>query len=1314
MNLRTKAPLRPFFRKAISATIIALVASTATVPQAARAATVADSMNVCQLAVTSGGVTVDSTSVPVYLSGIYCVAAFKTIGTYSLTVPATTNAIDYVVVAGGGGGASGGGGAGGLLQGSNYSVTPGAAVTVTVGAGGSGGNGGSAQSGVAGSAGSNSVLGSLTAVGGGGGNSGGRTVTTGGSGGGSSYDCTGSGGSCGLAGNGTVGQGNNGGYSTYNSYGAGGGGGGAGGAGYNTTRNYIGGNGGIGATSTLINDFATATGIGQLSSGNYYLAGGGGGGINDNTNQYVGLNASSSLIYGGNSGAAAAGTVYTNGGGQGGLGGGGRGSSFGRSGGTAGQYANAASGTANTGGGGGGTDPEDINAGAGGSGVVMIRWVADTNLSSVTFNANLGASETSTQRVVNGRSTQLSANTFARSGYIFAGWDTLANGTGTHYDNSSNITTSTNITLYAQWNTGVNKSVTFDGNTSTSGSMTSQSAGSATALNSNQYTKSSYTFTGWNTAANGSGYAYSDGAVYSFSTDVTLYAQWTLTRTAYTVTFYANAVDASGTTASQTADTATALTLNGFSRPGYSFLGWNSTYNAGTASYIDGQKYAFSSNLNLYAQWVAQASNSVTFDSNTATSGSTASQTASASTTLNSNGFTKDGYTFIGWNTAANGSGTSYSSGYTYSFASGLTLYAQWSRNLTISYDGNLSESGTVPSSQSYYFGGPTLTVAGNSGNLRRAGYTLVGWNTQAGGGGRSYALSGSRSTFTDDTVLYAQWSGSTYYVLYSGNDNTGGSSPSTQSFTTGQSLTLRENTGALTRTGYTFDKWNTKADGTGSDYSESATGQTFSSDTVLFAKWRGNTYSISYDGNSGSVDTSTTTFTYGSGGITLRTPTKTGYSFQGWYDTTTAGTRISDGGVNYNQAQSRTLYAQWAINHYTIDYDGRGGSVDTSTVSFTYGDAPITLRTPTRTSYKFEGWYTAPTGGTKIGSAAEAHTPTATRTLYAQWTQWSLVGLSSPTRIGAITTVSGVGNTYSASTGSTSVTLNYVADALPAGTVIDAYLSGSTAHAASLITSESNLLLSMVIAWKAPDSTVPATVTGKPLTMTINNPAIKAGAKIYSVIGDSATVVATATADGSVTVEMTEDPEIVIANPPVASSGGGGSSNSDNSSEIAARDAAAKKAAADKAAADQAAQDAIAAEILKKALADLAAAQATKAAQPTAPVEVAAVAVHIKSMFKRLTQAIRTRITTPTEQALLLSYTKKLQKFSKVKQSAKVQMPKSAPLKSRVISKKQSVCTVNSKQVLTFKKHSTCPVSVLATTSSGNTFRTTVLIKRK
>lgn len=1091
-------------------------------------------------------------SVTVAYSGIYCFAAFRGADTYTAVIPVGVTSVDYVIVGGGGGGASGGGGAGGLRQGTNYSVTPNSSVTIAVGAGGSGGNGGSAQTGVLGGNGKNSIFGSVVATGGGGGGSGYVTTLNGGSGGGSAYDCTGSGGTCGKAGTGTVGQGNNGGYSTYNSYGAGGGGGGAGGAGYNTVRNYIGGNGGIGATSALINSIAAATSVGHLSSGNYYLAGGGGGGINANDNQYVGLNASSNLIYGGNSGAAAAGTAYTNGGGQGGVGGGGRGSSFGRSGGTAGQYANATAGTANTGGGGGGTDPEDINAGAGGSGVVLLRWVAATNLKSITFDSNYGTVETSTQRVTSGASTLLNAGTFSRSGYIFSGWTTNADGTGTSYADSSYITASTDITLYAKWITGVNKIVTFNGNSSTSGSMSTQSAGTATALNTNSYVRTNYTFTGWNTAANGSGYAYAENAIYAFTTDTTLYAQWVLTRTPYTVTFYANAVEATGTTASQTTDTPTALTLSGFSRPGYNFLGWNTTYNSASASYRDGQVYSFSADANLYAIWVAQAPNMVTFDKNAAdATGTTASQTASSSTTLNSNGFSRSGYTFLNWNTASNGSGTSYQSTYTYSFAAAVTLYATWSQNFTISYSGNGATSGDTPTAQSYYVGGPRLTVSNNGGNFARTGYTLVGWNTAADGSGTAYAIGGANATFSGNTTLYAQWLGSTYTILYTGNSNTSGSAPSSQTYTYGGSgITLRANSGPLVRTGYSFAGWNTQGDGSGTLYSESQTPVTFTGDTVLFAKWSGNNYTITYDANTGTVDSSTATFAYGNS-ISLLTPTKTGYAFQGWYDTTTAGTKIGDAGSSYSAALSRTLYAQWTINSYTYTYNGNGGTVDTSTVTYTYGDSPITLRTPTRTSYQFDGWYTASTSGTRIGGGGDSHTPSATRTLYAQWTQLSLVGLGTATKINSNTTSSGIGTSFSASTGGTSVTIAYTADALPAGTVIDAYLLANTSRAAGLISDSSNLLLSLVVAWKASDGTVPSTASGSPISMTITNAAIKSGAKIYSLIGDTVTLLGTATSDGSATATFSDDPEIVIANPAVVStpSGGGGGSSGGGSS---------------------------------------------------------------------------------------------------------------------------------------------------------------------
>jgi uncharacterized repeat protein (TIGR02543 family) len=1283
--------------------LITLIASSAPFIQSpANAATVTDPSSICQLDVTSStGVAIDSTSVPVYLSGIYCFAAFKPVGTYSLKVPATTNSFDYLVVAGGGGGASGGGGAGGLLQGSNLSATPDSFMTVTVGAGGSGGNGGSAQTGVAGSKGGNSVLGNITAIGGGGGNSGSKTTTSGGSGGGSSYDCTGSAGPCGLAGSGTPGQGNNGGYSTYNSYGAGGGGGGAGGAGYNTTRNYIGGNGGIGATSSLINSLAAATGVGQLSGGNYYFAGGGGGGINANNGGYLGLDANSNLIDGGTS------TVYTNGGGQGGKGGGGRGSSFGRSGGTPGQYANATAGLANTGGGGGGTDPEDIYGQAGGSGVVLLRWVAPTNLKLITFNSNFGSIETSTQRVTSGVSTLLNSGTFSRSGYIFSGWTTSSNGTGTSYADASYITTSNDITLYAKWITGVNKTITFNGNSSTSGSMATQSAGTPTSINVNGFVRTNYTFLGWNTSADGSGYAYADGDTYSFTNDVTLYAQWQLTRPLYTVTFYANAVDASGTTASQTADTSTALTLSGFSRPGYNFLGWNTAYNSGVASYRDGQIYSFTSDVNLYAIWKVQAPTDLSFNGNGSTSGSTASQRASSSTTLNPNGFVRDGYTFLNWNTAANGTGTSYNSSYTYSFAEGLTLYATWSRNLSISYSANGATSGDTPTAQSYYVGGPRLTVSNNLGNLARTGFTLVGWNTAPNGTGTAYAIGGANAAFSNDTTLYAQWLGATYSVLYTGNGNTSGTAPSGQSYTFGNSgITLRFNSGALARTGYSLNGWNTQPDGSGTAFAESATGVTFAADTVLFAQWSANSYTITYDANSGIVDSTSATFNFGNS-ITLLTPTRVGYSFTGWFDTRTAGSKVAEGGALYSAAQSRTLYAQWLINSYSLDYNAARGSVDTSTVIYIYGDPAITLRTPIRSNYRFDGWYTADSGGIRIGGAGESNTPTSSLALYAQWTQLSLVGLGSATKINSNTTSAGVGTSFTASSGGTTVTVTYTADALPDGTVIDAYLLANTNRAAGLISDASNLLLSLVVAWKSADGTVPSTSLGSPISTTITNSAIKAGAKIYSLIGDTVTLLGTATTDGSATATFSDDPEIVIANPTVVSApSSAGSTPADPAPQpkIDPTAAALAQLAADM----KAAQERAVAEAAAFQLAQAAAQSAQPQAPITTPVTtVAATVTRILGSLATIISKIPQLRLPMNQQSAILNYLSALNKLSPISKVLKVVLPKSAPLLIKTTIRTPTICSVKGSAVTSFR-NGTCVMTVRIKTSAGQTITTT------
>ncbi|BDS49632.1 InlB B-repeat-containing protein [Rhodoluna sp. KAS3] len=781
----------------------------------------------CPVVITSGGNQVSDADVDVYLSGIYCVAKFKTVGAYTFVVPETTGQVDYLVVGGGGGGASGGGGAGGVLQGTNYSVTPGVSVAVSVGAGGAGGSGGLQNSDAPGGKGDASSFDSITAAGGGGGaaaNQASATAADGASGGGSRFDCTRNPcerwGSLGYAGKGIAGQGNNGGYGTYSDYGAAGGGGGAGGAGFNTTRRHIGGNGGIGVASSI-------------SGTETYYGGGGGGGINSNSSTYYGLDANGNL-YSSND-------PQTTGGGQGGIGGGGRGSSFGFSGGTThpnfGVKANATAGEPNTGGGGGGVDPEDTGGKPGGSGVVIVRWLADASVKTVTFSSNFGTATTQTQRVGSNVPTALKPATFTRTGYTFVGWNTAANGSGTAYANLAEITTTNDVTLYAQWRTGVTHTVTFDANGGT-GSMANQSSGTEATLNKNTFTRANYEFIGWNTAADGTGFAYADEGKYAFVAAATLYAQWQAVVVNYKATFYGNGATG-GTTPTQLAPGQTALTLNGFTRTGYSFLGWSTNYSATTAQYLDGANYAFTSDVDLYAIWVVKANRDLVFNGNGATAGSTPTQTAMDNTQVNANGFTRDGFTFRHWNTAADGTGVSYQSNYVYSFAAGLTLYAVWGQNYSVTYHGNGAASGTVPTSQNSYVGSNGITAALNSGNLTKEGMRLIGWNTAADGTGTPVALGAANQKFTANTTLYAQWESAVYAVVYSGNGAVAGIEPSVATVpATSAQIVIADNSGGLTLDGHEFDGWNTEPDGTGTTYEPEQTA-VVTNDTVLFASWK-------------------------------------------------------------------------------------------------------------------------------------------------------------------------------------------------------------------------------------------------------------------------------------------------------------------------------------------------------------------------------------------------------------------------------------------------------------------------------------------
>jgi len=348
------------------------------------------------------------------------------------------------------------------------------------------------------------------------------------------------------------------------------------------------------------------------------------------------------------------------------------------------------------------------------------------------------------------------------------------------------------------------------------------------------------------------------------------------------------------------------------------------------------------------------------------------------SITLSSSTPTRTGYTFLKWNTNSSGTGTSYSSGGTYSTDSNVTLYAIWQINTwSVTYDAN---GGTnAPSGQTKTYG-TNLTLT--SSTPTRTGYTFSKWNTAANGTGTNYSPGGTYST-NAALKLYAIWVINTWPVTY--NANGGSNAPDGQTKTYGQTLTLSSS--KPTKQGYTFKEWNTNSSGTGTSYSS---GGTYSGNAALslYAIWTANQYTIQFNANGGTGTMSDQVYTYDvTGTLPTNRFTRYGYSFIGWAYSSSGQKVLDDGQQIRNQSYGGTitLYAVWSINSITITFDAasNGGVSSEASRTINYGDALNTLPTASRQYYAFTGWYTAKTGGTKITSG---QTFTAATTIYAQF----------------------------------------------------------------------------------------------------------------------------------------------------------------------------------------------------------------------------------------------------------------------------------------------------------------------------------------
>jgi len=332
----------------------------------------------------------------------------------------------------------------------------------------------------------------------------------------------------------------------------------------------------------------------------------------------------------------------------------------------------------------------------------------------------------------------------------------------------------------------------------------------------------------------------------------------------------------------------------------------------------------------------------------------------------------KTGHTFTGWSTT-NGGAVNVTG--PYSPTSSITLYAAWSiDSYTVTFTSN---GGSAVTPGSFTYGGNVSAPTPPT----RAGYTFTGWFTNSSGGTAlnfPYIPGG-----TSAIELHAQWSAINYTVTYVRNGATG-TLPTATSKNIGNTFTIA-GIGAITKTGYTFAGWN---DGT-TTYQAGNTYTVGTSDITLTAQWTLSVYTITYSANSGTGNASRTSesYTYGSPAINLPavgTLARVGYTFSGW-SASTSGSAISGA---YTPTQTRTLFAVWNPNTYTITYDRNGGS-GTAPSAGSYTTAGTALTLPgvgamTKVGYNFGGWATT-AGGTAISNTG--FTTTSNLTLFAVWT---------------------------------------------------------------------------------------------------------------------------------------------------------------------------------------------------------------------------------------------------------------------------------------------------------------------------------------
>ena len=464
-------------------------------------------------------------------------------------------------------------------------------------------------------------------------------------------------------------------------------------------------------------------------------------------------------------------------------------------------------------------------------------------------------------------------------------------------------------------------------------------------------TKRGYTFTGW-TKTSGT---IQDEMFTMGASNATLTANYTAKR--FTLYFDANQGSVTQTSKEVVYDQ-TYGALPTPTRTGYTFDGW----------YINGSKIESTSTVKIEASTSAVAhwskgAYTLSINPNGGTyNGSTATNTTSMDfeDEMPISDPIRSGYTFAGW--TLNGAGSTYNSS-TKIFKMGsanATLTAKWTKNtykLTIEgtnvCDGvyNLDYLETYPLCEP-----------------QNEGHTFAGWDDH------DSIIQGNLVTMKEkNSTIRAKWTANTYnYIVYHNKMNLDGTTYTkvdADTYNSSAEYGTVVVTEAKTYPGFKAQENKTITIGIDSN--------------IVNYYYEREKYNLTIDPQGGSYFGQTYLELLYEEQTTIGEISKDGYNFNGW---TKSGNATLTDNILTMGTENTTLTASFTAKTYTVTFNANGGSVTTTSKTVTYDQTYGSLPTPVKTDSRFDGWYTAASGGTKVTSN-DLVKITSNQTLYAHWT---------------------------------------------------------------------------------------------------------------------------------------------------------------------------------------------------------------------------------------------------------------------------------------------------------------------------------------